>query len=393
MRFLHTSDWHLGRALCGVSLLGAQAGVLDHLVATAAAERVDAVVISGDVYDKALPNPDAVALLSQTLERLVAVGAQVVVTSGNHDSAIRLGFASGLLAHAGVHVRTALSTAADPVVIRDVVVHPIPYLEPAVAADHVGATERTHAAVLRSVLSRIGEVSGGDRPVVVMAHGFVTGATGCESERDISSGGVSAVNPDIFAGAAYVAMGHLHRPQRVADNVRYSGSPVAMSFGEAQHVKGYALVEIETGRHPRVELVSAPVDRPLAVLRGRLAELLTDPRHAGAERAWVAATLTDPIRPLGAMDQLRRRFPHALKLDWVPEGERVHRPYAARVTDRSDLDICCDFLEHVRGGLAAGPAERRLLRESLEAARIGRHTADTESASAAVAAAADGEVA
>ncbi len=382
MRFLHTSDWHLGRAFNGVRLLDAQARVLDHLLATAREARVDAVLVSGDVYDKALPNPDAVQVLSETFERLVDLGVQVIVTSGNHDSAIRLGFASGLLARAGLHVRTSLEGIGAPVPVGDGLVHPLPYLEPHVVADAVAAETRTHAGVLRAVLGRIeaDARARGDVPSVVMAHAFVTGGAGCESERDISVGGVGSVDPALFDGFAYAALGHLHGRQRVGAAAHYSGSPIAMSFGEAAHVKGYAVVEIERGREPRIDLVAAPVERAVASLHGRLADLLADPRHTAAEGAWVAVVLTDPVRPLGAMDLIRRRFPHAIKLDWVPEGrvEPAHRTYAARVADRGDLDICCDFLEHVRGGVVAGPRERGLLREAVEGARLERAEADGE---------------
>ncbi|MFN8098414.1 MAG: exonuclease SbcCD subunit D [Dermatophilaceae bacterium] len=381
MRFLHTSDWHLGRAFNGVRLLDAQARVLDHLVETAREARVDAVLVAGDVYDKALPNPDAVVLLSQTLERLVDLGARVVVTSGNHDSAIRLGFASGLLARAGLHVRTGLEGLCDPVLVGDAAIYALPYLEPTVVADVVGAQTRTHAGVLRTVLGSVREDAGArGRPAVVMAHAFVTGGAGCESERDISVGGVGSVDPALFDDFDYAALGHLHGRQRVGESVHYSGSPIAMSFGEVGHVKGYSVVEVESGRAPRVDLVCAPVDRPLALLRGRLEDLLGDPRHTSAERAWVAVVLTDSVRPLGAMDRIRRRFPHAIRLDWAPEGgvEAAHRTYAARVADRSDLDICCDFLAHVRGGVASGPRERTLLREAVGGARVARAGADDE---------------
>ena len=130
MRLIHTSDWHLGRSFHQVGLLGAQAAYLDHLVEVVRAERVDAVLVSGDVYDRAMPSPDTVALLSETLVRLVDAGAQVVVSSGNHDSATRLGFASGLLERAGVHLRTSVADVGRPVVVGGVAVHALPYLEP-----------------------------------------------------------------------------------------------------------------------------------------------------------------------------------------------------------------------------------------------------------------------
>ncbi len=383
MRFLHSSDWHLGRSFHGVGLLGAQAAYLDHLVEVVRTEGVDAVLVSGDVYDRALPAPDTVALLSQTLERLVDAGAQVVLSSGNHDSAIRLGFASGLLERSGVHIRTDVSGIGRPVLLGDVAVHPLPYLEPALVADALGATERTHAAVLRAALERVrvdAATRGGH--TVVMAHAFVSGGVSSDSERDISVGGVSAVPVEAFDGIDYAALGHLHGRQRVCETVRYSGSPVAMSFSEWQHHKGGLLVDLG-GATPRVEEVDAPVERPLAVLRGSLEDVLADPRHTAAESAWCQVTLTDAARPLGAMERLRRRFPHTLELRFEPEGGAVPlRPYAARVAAASAVDVCCDFLGHVRAGRAADDDERALLGEAVEAARVARGVTDDEGVAA-----------
>ncbi|NHA70006.1 exonuclease SbcCD subunit D [Phycicoccus flavus] len=379
MRLLHTSDWHLGRSFHGVGLLGAQAAVLDHLVGVVRSEAVDAVLVSGDVYDRALPSPDTVALLSETLERLVDTGTAVVVSSGNHDSATRLGFASGLLERAGVHVRTAVHDVGRPVLLGDAAVYPLPYLEPALVADPLGATGRTHADVLRAAMDRVrADAAGrGVARTVVMAHAFVGGGFPSESERDIAVGGVALAPPEIFDGVDYAALGHLHGRQRVADRVRYSGSPVAMSFGEWQHRKGALVVDL-AGAEPAVTEVDAPVERPLAVLRGDLEDLLADPRHTEAEGAWCQVTLTDPVRPLGAMERVRRRFPHTLELRFDPQGAAVALRSYAPVTERADVDVCCDFLGHVRGGRAASEQERALLQEAVEAARVGRAVAEDE---------------
>ena len=394
MRLIHTSDWHLGRAFHQVGLLGAQAAYLDHLVDVVRAERVDAVLVSGDVYDRAMPSPDTVEVLSDAVVRLVDAGAHVVLSSGNHDSAIRLGFAAGLLERAGLHIRTSVADVGRPVMVGNVAVHPLPYLEPALAADALGATERTHAGVMRAAMSRVhadARTRGGR--TVVMAHAFVLGGMTSESERDISVGGVSGVPPEVFAGVDYTALGHLHGRQEVAEGVRYSGSPVAMSFGEWRHTKGSLLVDL-TGPEVAAEHIPAPVDRPLAVLRGTLDELLADPAHAGAEGAWCQVTLTDPVRPLGAMEQVRRRFPHTLELRLDPQGASVPlRPYAAaRSSSRSDVEVCCDFLAHVRGGRAATDDERALLGEAVEASRVGRRLGDDEGVVRAAAGEASGSV-
>jgi exonuclease SbcD len=233
--------------------------------------------------------------------------------------------------------------------------------------------------VLGAAMQRVTDdlaVRGG--PSVVMAHAFVTGGATSDSERDISVGGVSAVHPEVFAGADYVALGHLHGRQQVAEGVRYSGSPVALSFSEVNHTKGSWLVDISDAG-VSVTGVEAPVAKPLAVLRGELDDLLRDPRHAAAEKSWCQITLTDAVRPLGAMDRLRQRFPDALVVQFDPQGAVVTpTSYAAKVRERDDLDLCCDFLAHVRGGAAASAPERALLAEAVEGARGSRSERDDE---------------
>ncbi len=373
MRFIHTSDWHLGRSFHRVGLLDAQARYLDHLVDVVKSEGVDAVLVSGDVYDRALPAPDTVELLSAAVTRLIDAGAVVVLSSGNHDSAIRLGFASDLLARAGLHIRTSLDSVGMPVMIKDVDVYPLPYLEPSVAADVMGALERTHAAVLRAAMDRV-RAQALSRPgcAVVMAHAFVTGGATSESERDISVGGVCAVHPEVFAEADYVALGHLHGPQRISETVRYSGSPIALSFSEAGHHKGSVLVDVSAGAL-KTRSIPAPFTKSLAILRGDLEELLRDPRHRGAESAYCQITLTDTVRPTGAMERLRRRFPDTLVLAFEPAGaEAIPRTSTAMLRQRGDLDLCCDFLTHVRGGRAVSEQERALLATAVERSRVAR---------------------
>lgn len=363
-------------------MLGVQARALDHLLEVVRSERIEAVLVSGDVYDRAVPAPDAVSLLSETLERLVDTGARVVISGGNHDSATRLGFASALLRPAGVHLATAIGDIGRGIEISGVTVYPIPYLEPAVCADALDARDRTHAAVMRAAIARVRARHPGG-PYAVLAHAVVTGGQGCESERELAAGGLSAIPARVFAGAAYVAMGHLHGPQQLTPAVNYSGSPWAMSFGEATHHKSWSLVEVGLSGAVRLDRVPVPVERPLARLRGRLADLLADPRHTTAEAAWCSVVLTDPVRPLGAMDRLRARFPHAIELAFEPAGAPgLPMTYARRVQDRTPLDVCCDFVSHVRGGANADEGERALLAAALDAARQGRAARSDEGVAA-----------
>ncbi len=373
MRLIHTSDWHLGRSFHRVGLLDAQARYLDHLVEVVSAEGVDAVLVSGDVYDRALPSPDTVELLSDAVTRLIDAGAAVVLSSGNHDSAIRLGFASDLLARAGLHIRTSPDSVGRPVVVKGTAIYPLPYLEPSVAADRLGADERTHASVLRAAMDRVRtDARSRPGPTVVMAHAFVTGGATSASERDISVGGVSAVHPEVFVDADYVALGHLHGPQRISGSVRYSGSPIALSFSEADQHKSSVLVDV-TGSALDTGLIPAPVTKPLAILCGDLEDLLHDPRHRDAESAFCQVTLTDRVRPMGAMERLRRRFPDTLVLAFEPVGAQVvPRTSAASIRQRGDLDLCCDFLTHVRAGNVASDREQALLATAVERSRVAR---------------------
>lgn len=386
MRLLHTSDWHLGRLFHGVSLRGAHEAYLDHLVDVVRSEAVDAVLVSGDVYDKAIPSPDTVSLLSTSVVRLIDAGAVVVLSSGNHDSAIRLGFASPLLARAGLHIRTDVGSVGQAVTVKGVDIYPLPYLEPSVVSTQLATGERTHAGVLRAAMARVAASrQESPRPTVVMAHAFVNGGIGSESERDISVGGVSGVNPQVFEGASYVALGHLHGRQQVAEHQHYSGSPVAMSFSEARHVKSTVLVDVTPGC-AAVSTVEAPVARPLSLVRGTLEHVLTHEAYTAAQAAYCQVTLTDPVRPAGAFDAVRRRFPHAVELRFEPQGVPASSPlsYAARVAARTELEVCCDFVDHVRGAPAT-TAESAELRLALDASRVASALAQDDGAAPSMA--------
>ena len=378
VRILHTSDWHLGRSFHRVDMLVHQAAFVDHLVDVVRTDAVDAVVVSGDVYDRALPSVDTVALLDDAIARLRDAGAVVLLTSGNHDSAVRLGFASRVLEQAGVHVRTRLADLARPVLLHDehgsVLLYGLPYLEPVLAADDLACAQRNHVSVLSAAMDRVrhdlAQRPTGTRSLVA-AHAFVVGGQVSDSERDISVGGVGSVPAEVFSGVDYVALGHLHGRQRISETVRYSGSPLPYSFSEHRHTKGSWLVDLDASGVRGIEAIAAPVPRPLALLRGRLDDLLRDPAHAPAERAWCQVTLTDPVRPREAMVRLRERFPHALVLSFEPDvGEARDDGYAARVRGQSAIDVCCGFLEHVRGGAGADAAERDLMAAALEGARL-----------------------
>jgi exonuclease SbcD len=199
---------------------------------------------------------------------------------------------------------------------------------------------------------------------VVLAHAFVAGGLPSDSERDIAVGGISVVPTELFDGIDYTALGHLHGRATLTETIRYSGSPVAYSFSEADHVKGSWLIDLDARGLADARFVQAPVARSLVRLSGRLDDLLSDDTLRRHESAWVQATLTDPVRPVRAMERLRSRFPHALVLHFAPPDDAApaSRPHTQ---GRSAHEVSLDFVRHVRGADAT-PEESALLRTALE---------------------------
>ncbi|MBP0462024.1 exonuclease SbcCD subunit D [Streptomyces montanisoli] len=379
MRLLHTSDWHLGRSFHRVSLLDAQAAFLDHVVATVRERDVDAVLVAGDVYDRAVPPLAAVELFDRALHRLAAAGVPTVMISGNHDSARRLGVGAGLIGRAGVHLRTDPAGCAEPVLLTDkygdVACYGLPYLEPSLVRGDFGVERARHESVLGAAMDRVRADLAG-RPAgtrsVVLAHAFVTGGAPSASERDIAVGGVASVPAAVFGGVDYVALGHLHGAQRLSDRVRYSGSPLAYSFSEAQHRKSMWLVDLGPAGEVAAERLDCPVPRPLARIRGTLDALLEDQGLARHGEAWIEATLTDAVRPREPMARLLARFPHTLSLLFDPDrpdGDPA-ASYARRLQGRSDQQVAEDFVAHVRGGCGPDAEERAVLRGAFEHVRV-----------------------
>jgi exonuclease SbcD len=278
-------------------------------------------------------------------------------------------------------VRAVTAALDEPVLLSDahgeVAVYGIPYLEPEVARHELGLTgrgeagiARSHEAVLAAAMERVRAdlfLRPGARSVV-LAHAFVGGGVAGDSERDICVGGVDLVPASVFDGVDYVALGHLHRPQTLTPRLRYSGSPLAYSFGEAGQQKQAWLVDLDAGGLGDVRPVPLPVPRPLTVLSGTLDELLADPVHAAVEGHFVSARLADPVRPADPMRRLQTRFPHCVHLEWSGGDQAADgRSYRERLRGRSDLEVALEFVAHVRGG-GVTDAERALLGRALGAA-------------------------
>jgi exonuclease SbcD len=342
MRLLHTSDWHLGRSLHRVDLRDAQAAHLDHLVEVVRAERVDAVLVAGDVFDRAVPPVDAVALYDEALFRVRDAGARVVVTSGNHDSASRLGVGARLVDAAGVHVRTRPRDCGAPVLLADehgeVAVYGLPYLEPEAVRtllppDPGGSTEapRGHAGVLGRAMACVrDDLSRRSRPVRRAGARLGHRRRAQRERARHPRRRVGDVSASLFDGIDYTALGHLHGAQVLRPGLRYSGSPLAFSFSEAGQAKGSWLVELDAGG-----LAASSGCRPGAAAAvepdrgaGRPARR---PALEAQEDDWLSVVLTDAVRPEDPMARCAPASPTSSSSTGSPTGAVAdERTYGAR---------------------------------------------------------------
>jgi len=370
MRILHTSDWHIGRSFHGHSTLDALRGVLETLAEQVRDHRVDVVIVAGDVFDSATPSADCYTLLTDALVSISDAGAQIVVTSGNHDSAARLGFQSALL-RAGIHVVTRPEQVGTPITIDDehgpVHFYGIPYLEPAMVRrlwPEVRTQQHALTEAMSLVLADLGERGGRS---VAIAHCFAAGVEPTPHlEREIRQGSLDVVPLAVLEGPDYFALGHIHGRQKLSDRVRYAGAPLHYSFGESDKPRGSWLVEFDAVGFVSAEWLDLPVPRALTTLRAPLEELLTDARFAPFEDFWVCAQYTDATPALDTMRRLQARFPHCATVMHAPEDAGVDdgRTYLSRVREaRSDVELIDAFLSHVRAGEGATPAELAVIRD------------------------------
>lgn len=365
MKILHTSDWHIGRTFHGVDLLADQASVLGTIAQFVRDHGVDVVVVPGDIYDRSIPSSDAIRVCNRGFEAIRDAGAVIVATSGNHDSAVRLGAGASFAAAGGLHLITRVAQVDSPVVVEDefgpVVFYGIPYLEPEITRAELDVPDASsHSEVLAAAMARVRadlvsrQATSKSIRSVLLAHAFVVGGEATGEERSISVGGVETVSAGEFAGVDYVALGHLHSPQMLTERIWYSGSPLPYSFGERSHGKAALLIELDASGLVSTSKLELPVVRGMRQLTGTLETLLSSPGYTDAEDCYVSALLTDPVRPIDAMRALHTRFPFAVHLEWQrPEGNSELK-YRDAVRGRDDIEIARGFVSAVRSNPTSG---------------------------------------
>ena len=316
MKFLHTSDLHIGLRLGEVSLNGEIEEALDAIRALAVREGCDAVIVAGDIYDRAAPSADSVALFDRFVTGLAAAGVPILAVSGNHDSAERVGYLSSLLEKAGAHFSPVYDGNVQPVTLEDadgaVDFWLLPFFRPVqyqAAVPETGAVSWGDTAA--EAISRMA-IDRGRRNVLVAHHFAASGGL------DEAAGGVGRVDPALYAPFDYAALGHLHRAHPVGRRtVRYSGSPVKCSFDEADEIKSVTLVTIDGERRADIREIPLPVRRDVRQIRGTYEELVSPAfRAKGNPDDYLRAILTDEEDVPDAVTKLRVVYPNLLRLSY-----------------------------------------------------------------------------
>jgi len=320
MKILHTSDWHLGRSFGSVSLHETQVAFCDWLLEVAVAEKVELLVVAGDLYDRSIPPQESVVLWRETLTAFHKAGITVVAIAGNHDGADRVAAFDGLTDGARIFVRGGYGRAGELLTLDfadgllDIAL--VPFLDPQLAPPEwkaelaEGDSKTTHESVLRLALGRARTSSQAGRSLAVV-HAFVGGSTTAESERQLTVGNTDQVAATVLEGFSYVALGHLHTPQKIAgsDTIRYSGTPIAYSFSETG-AKSVVLLDMSSNGTCSVEAVPVPVGRGVITLTGTIDELLAPGAHPEAADKYVKAVLTDNAYVVDAKSRLLEVYPY-----------------------------------------------------------------------------------
>ena len=316
MRFLHTADLHLGKMLNDVAFLDDQKIVLAQMIDIARQENVDAVLIAGDVYQKASPSAEAMAAFDAFISQLTALKIRVFIISGNHDSAQRISYFSALIKDAGVYVSEAFDGTLQCVTLKDeygdVHVHLLPFLRPSTVRRYLPEVKAdSYQEAVEAVLSNT-QVDEGARNVI-LCHQFITGAQISDSEERMI-GGLDQISADVFSAFDYVALGHLHQPQRLTrDTLRYAGSPLKYSFSEVTHKKSVTIIEMKEKGNVAVKTVPLTPVRDMRLIEGKLEEILALP--PSEDYVWV--TVTDEIVPPDAKLDIAMVFPNMMKFSIV----------------------------------------------------------------------------
>ncbi|MEE9302232.1 MAG: exonuclease SbcCD subunit D [Thiotrichaceae bacterium] len=382
MRILHTSDWHIGRQFHQVSLLEDQRHVLAQIIEICVSEKVDVVIIAGDIYDRAIPPANAVNLIDETFNHLCnELDIPVIVIAGNHDSPERLGFASRQLGKANLYISGALKENLEPVILHDkhgdVAFYPIPYADPAIVREvffcETNDEEeredlRTHDQCMSTIIQQITkpitkQTKFSHTRTVAISHCFLSGGSECDSERPLSVGGAEQVSVKHFKKFNYTALGHLHRQQSLGnERIGYSGSILKYSFSEEHHKKSVTLVDMDA--QGQCEITSIPLTalRDMRSISGALEDIIAAAKSDPHCDDYLLISLTDTHAILDPMSKLRAVYPNVLHLERPGLMSRSKQKGVDReLIKQGGLSMFKDFYQQVKDEALTGEQEKLLI--------------------------------
>ena len=368
MRFIHIADLHLGKQMNDLSLLPDQEFILQQIVSIADSEQTDAVLIAGDVYQRSSLQAEAMALLDAFVSRLVSLGKQVFIISGNHDSALRISYFSSLIKSSGVYVTEAFDGTLQSVTLRDrdgeIVIWMLPFLRPSqVKRKLPGEKITTYQDAVEAVLRQT-PVDPKKRNIL-MCHQFITGCETSDSEER-AVGGLDNIDASVFDAFDYVALGHIHKPQRVLrDTLRYAGSPLKYSFSEANHNKSVAVVDVFEKGDITVRTVPLYPLHDVRLIEGKLDELMALPYSE--DFLWV--TVHDELPPPDARVTLGVNFPNMMKFSIVNTRTKYDVDVLATqsMENKTIPELFSDFYRLQNNDQAPSEAHQKVLHKVLKA--------------------------
>ncbi|MFM2614500.1 exonuclease SbcCD subunit D [Vibrio campbellii] len=357
MKFIHTSDWHLGRQFHNVSLLDDQQAVLDQLIQYIEDNPVDAVVVAGDIYDRSVPPTIAIELLNKVVKRICGeLNTPMILISGNHDGAERLGFGSEQMKNAGLHIISNFEDMLTPVVIEtasagQVAFYGMPYNDPEQVRFAYQEPVSTHDQAHKLLAEKITEQFQPEQRNVLVSHCFVDGAIESESERPLSIGGSDRVSHEHFLNFDYVALGHLHQPQKKGEEyIRYSGSLMKYSFGEQNQKKGFTLVELDQNGFVSAEHINLAAPHEMRIVEGELEQVIEQGKTDPKNEDYLLVRLMDKHAILNPMEKLRTVYPNVLHLEKPGMLIGVEQEMAQAKLARSEIDMFRDFFSEAQDG-------------------------------------------
>ena len=351
-RFIHTSDLHIGRHFNYISLHDEQAHMLDQILAYCEQNRVDALIIAGDVYDNSTPAREALALFESFLDRCRdELNIPVVLISGNHDCPVRLGMNKKAVRRAGLYLLTDLKDVTQPVILGDdepVYFYGIPFCDPISVRAATGDSVKTYDEAHTLLVEQVKAAHTSNSPKVLLSHCFVQGGKVTDSERTLSVGGSDQVSAEPMMDFDYVALGHLHSAHhKGAEHIRYCGSPLKYSLSEANHDKSVTLVTLSQGESQYDLLPISPL-RDVRIIKNTFEDILKDAPSDPNPDDFIRIELTDVKRAHNPLSRLREYYPNIVELrNTGLEQSKLSTGHAqsqvANIKQRSAQDIVQDF--------------------------------------------------